>query len=154
MTTSLLTNSPAEVLRKRLLDLATPPGSLPESEEDWPIFVGLQVDSPVETIVISDTLGTSDGRLQGTGETQEHPGVQIRIRSEDYQIAWRKAVVLAGILDTQIRNTQVTIVEDNDETYLYTIQAATRGPIISLGLEQGTRRMLFTINALLSITED
>lgn len=135
---------PAEALAAYLVSQGI--GSEVGSGQPWPIYVGHMPDTPDEALCVYDTVGIQHGRIQETGETQEHHGVQIRVRAMSYPVGRNKAVGIAQTLDAILRNTVVV----GSDTYF--IQSATRtGGIPYLGLEKDGVRRLFTVNALLSL---
>ena len=121
----------------------------PSDKGDWPIYTGHLPDGTnVETNagVIYDTPGTQDMRSMN-GKVPEHPGIQIRIRSNNRETGYVKIENIARALD-DVFNASITI-----GTVAYLIQSISRtSPIISLGVEEGTkRRFHFTVNYVLTI---
>jgi hypothetical protein len=122
----------------------------PDEGDSWPLFLNYLPDGDdVETNcgAIYDTAGLNELRSMN-GDIPEHPGVQIRIRSNDCDIAYAKIEDITRDLD-KIVNASVSL-GDNQ----YQIQNASRtSPIIPLGIEIGTtkRRFSFTVNYLLTI---
>ncbi len=150
-----LTHSPAQIIRDLLVDLGL--GVLPSDGGSWPIFITSIPDSPDSIVTIIDTLGTSDGRIQPTGEAAEHPGIHIEVRASNYQTGWEKANAIRVALSETILRNSVTI-EDNigTGTTAYTVYAVTRiGGIIPLGKELPTsKRELFAINATVALRQN
>lgn len=132
--------SPAVILATRLRALEQ------TSEDAWGVYVSAEPPEPDRVITVYDTSGTLEDRLQRSGRVPSHPGVQVRVRAESYPIGWDKAVAVATILDA-IHNTSITV----DGT-AYVVQVAKRTTdVLPLGMEVGTKRNLFTINARLTI---
>ncbi len=142
--TSPIYNSPAELIRWSIVDDGL--GSNPGDGSAWPVFVGHMPDEPDNAICVYDTAGTPDGRVQRGGETIEHPGWQVRVRSVDHPTGWPKITNIRNHLDSV--NRQGVVID----TYSYTIQAVTlTGGIQSLGQEpDGTRRNNYTINGIIT----
>lgn len=147
----ILTNSPAEIVVQYLLGYNPEIGHEPSGDPtEWPIFYSQVTSEPDNTIVVFDTGGRPDGRLGNTRQVIEHPGIQVRIRAASHREAWDKIKQVAAALDA-VQRTDVLLEEKT-----YRIATITRqGTPLFLGPEpQSDRfRVLFTINALLSVTE-
>lgn len=139
-----LTHSPAQILRKLLIDLG-----LAETTGDWTCYFSVAPDSPDKAVITFDTEGRVQGRTHVDGETQLAHGVQIQVRGTPaHEIGYARAMVIAVGLDGFSRAT-VTI---NAVSYL--VQAVTRtSDVISLGIGDASRRRLFTINAVMSVRQ-
>jgi hypothetical protein len=122
--------------------------SKPSDNLGWPIFIAFLPDAPQvpqNACAVYDTTGVADGRIM-TGETIIHPGIQLSVRSTDYQTGYQKIYQLACALDLVFR---VTL---SREAITYLIQNVTRSsPIVSLGREQSTDRFLFTSNHVVTL---
>jgi len=121
----------------------------PSDEDDWPLYVSSMPDGDnVKTNcgAIYDTAGVLDGKLS-SGEVIQHPGIQIRIRSDNYEMGYAKIEKIALTLDDICWNT-ITIGEDS-----YLLQNISRTtPVVPLGSERGyKRRFSFTVNFLCTI---
>ena len=123
----------------------------PSDKDNWPLYISHLPDgSNVKTNAgaVYDTTGVNDMRSM-TGEWPQHPGIQLRIRSDNYETGYKKIEDIAHLLDEVANN---TIKIDDLE---YKIQNVSRtSSIVSLGVESGTRRRFgFTVNFLLSLRE-
>lgn len=121
----------------------------PSDKNDWPLYVSHLPDGKnvkTDCGAIYDTSGVNEPRAM-TGEVSRHPGIQLRIRSRDYETGYAKIEDIASALDEVINNT-ITI-----GTSEFEIQNVSRtSPIVSLGVEPGTRRRRsFTVNYLLTM---
>lgn len=151
-----LVHSPANIIRAYLLSVPGFQGTLPPfagvvnyGRFSWPIFVGILPDAPDNAITIYDTTGSMDGRHMRTGQQIEHYGLQVRVRAETYDLAWRKADEILRICDRTKRNA-VTV--DGDT---YTIQNIDRSTqLIDLGEEKERLRRNIVFNALVTIPLD
>ena len=127
------------------LDLLT----WPTDSLDWPCYISHQPDgNNVNNIcgAVFDTTGVRDARLLRTGLVIEHPGIQILLRTTDYETGYSKAQRLALALDA-IANQLITI----DATIFKIINCSRTAPVASLGKEPGTkRRDFFSLNYLLT----
>jgi hypothetical protein len=148
-----MSHSPAQILNRYLIAA----GALklptdPLAATDWPGQYGALPDAPDNAIAIYNTGGTHDGRIMRGGRVIEHPGVNIRVRAGGAgadATAYAKARSIANLLDA-IQNAPVAIDGVN-----YTINAVSRPtPIIAMGQEEGGRRISYSINALLTVTEN
>lgn len=117
----------------------------------WTSFVSFLPDAPDKALCVYDTTGMDNGRIMNTGERIQHPGIQIFLRCLDYTEGYEKASSLALLLDG-VRNNSVAV--STDETYsLHNVSRS--GTINTLGIElvNDRRRHQFTINAVLTLTE-
>lgn len=149
-----LTHSPADILRRLLISLGH--GTAPSDDGLWPIYTGTLPDSPDSAVLITDTAGTSEGRRQHDGETQEKHGIQILLRDGNRPDGFEKARAIGVALDTSIRLDTVTLANNTgtgDSTYLIYMVGTRSGPF-ALGQEKpGSKRYLFTINALMKLRQ-
>lgn len=164
MPTGLLTNPTSKVVRQLLID-----GSLGQSggetsgtsgsSSDWPIFAPNTPDSPDNMVVIKDTLGIQQGRLHNDGSEVYQPGIQILVRSNDYDIGWEKIQRIAIYLDESVLRSSAAV---GSADYFVDAWSRASGPI-PLGKESEGRRLetsagtskryLFTLNGTLSLDE-
>ena len=120
----------------------------PNVSGDWPLYISSMPDGndvPDNCGAIYDTTDLKDGR-QMNGPVIRHYGIQLRIRSTDYQTGWIKIEDISSDLD--ILSSEYTV-----SSIVYTIQNVSRtSPIVALGMEPGTtRRFHFTMNYLVTI---
>lgn len=141
-----LHHTPCQILAQHLIDAAF--GAVPATGVVWPITYSLLSDAGDNAIVVYDNAGRMDGRIHDTGESIEHPGVMVRVRAGTQNVAGLRIRQIADRLDI-IKGAQVAI-----EGKSYTIDAVTRGPVISLGQEEGRHRFHFTVNAVATIREN
>ena len=149
-----LTHSPADVLRYALINAGG--GSLPSSGSSWPIGCWQENETPDNVITLYDTSGNLDGRFQTDGEMQEHPGIQIRVRSANPLDGNTKIRQLMEIVDKGIRLTTVMIENPiGTAVSTYVIYAVTRiGTVLSIGKDTPqTKRSLFTVNMIISLRQ-
>lgn len=121
----------------------------PDDRDDWPMYISHMPDGKnVKTNcgAVYDTPGVNDPRPM-IGVVNPHQGIQIRIRSNDYEIGYAKIEDIAIALDIVV-NDSITIGLEE-----YEVQNVSRAsPIVSLGIEPGTkRRFHFTVNYLLTV---
>jgi hypothetical protein len=137
--------SPATILSHYIIDVLESFTS-PEDKTDWPLFVSHMPDEINDVGCVYNTSPIIDGKLM-CGDVIEHPGIQITIRTNDYEIGRNKAEILALALDV-LYNQLVTV-----EEKAFIVQNARRMTgITDLGLEIGTkRRYLFTIDYVLTM---
>lgn len=83
-----------------------------------------------------------------SGENPEHPGIQLRIRSDDYETGWKKIQDAKTYLDDILRE-EITI-----SNAIYFIQSVSCSPVNTIGIEPDTKRnWMFTLNATCCIRE-
>ena len=144
-----LNASPAVLLREYttlITLLQTPSGAA-----EWPCFISSMPDGDLiedDACCFYDTAGWKDGRVMN-GPTIEHFGVQLRVRSKEYQDGWDKADSICSAFDSVLN---YPLDYGDDSFILYNISRASA--IFSLGTEAGTkRRFLVTANFLATIKQ-
>lgn len=142
-------DSPALILKAFLIDNGFGVDPEIDTASDFPIYDGHLPDAAGikdKAIAIYDPAGTSDGRIQRTGETVIHPGLQVRVRDNKYRDGYKKSSEISTALDGIKRDTAIVGVNQ------YLILGVHRSPIIPLGPEEDKRRRhAFTINATTTI---
>jgi hypothetical protein len=103
----LLTHTVSQIIRQLLIDNEL--GS--NSGNSWPVYAVQEPDSPDNIITTYDTVGVSRGRFQIGGEIQEVHGIQIRIRSNDAQVGWKKSQDVKLNLSQSVLLTTVTVTD-------------------------------------------
>ncbi len=129
--------------------------TLPRHAGEWPSFTSFlpDVDAakkvPANAVCLYDTTGHKHGRLMRTGEVLQHWGVQVKVRSSDYQVGWMKANKIAAEMDTTKR---LAIDAGN---YLYLLHAISRGPVLAMGRDPNDqkRNHHFSINCIFPLEE-
>ena len=151
-----LTASKAEVIQQLLIDaaLGVVYSSVTSNQPtDWRVHVAREPDMPDNAITIYDTAGRIHGRFQATGEVQEHNGVQIRVRSADYDAGNRKIQAIADYLDETLYQATVTVLDSSGtNAQAFSLHSASRvGSVNYLGIdEENQSRYLFTVNYTLA----
>lgn len=147
-----LDTSPAIIVRAYLIDEALL--SNPSVAAEWPCYIGFMPDDGVgvqdDCVCLYDTRGILDGRLM-SGPYMRHYGLQLKVRSLDYQEGWVKIVEMSRSMDTIMRE----LVDVGGEQYLINNISRTTA-VVALGTERETsRRYFFTANfkALIKMTE-
>lgn len=136
-------HSPADILRNALS--AAGLVGFPESHS-WPAFVSSLPDAPDTIVCLFDTMGMKDGRIHRTGQTVYFPGLQLRVRSTQYQPGWKKITEITSYLDTILN--QTVIVEGTS----YTIRSVQRmSDPTSLGEDESKRRFNFVMNLRITL---
>lgn len=142
-----LTHSPADIIGALLVSLGL--GTDPEAAGSWPVNVSNEPTDPDSCITVYDTSGRTEGRFQTSGETQEHQGIQIRVRAADHATAWTKIHAILNTIDTGVYDEIVAV-----ESESYLVHNVTRtGGVLSLGKEDSSDRRLFTLNAIVSVRQ-
>jgi hypothetical protein len=104
-------------------------------------------DAPV-CFTCGDTAGTKDGRIQRTGETILHPGLQVRVRAADYATAWKMITWAMAAVDAAKRST-VGIGTTNYILHAFTTSGSPR----KLPPEPETNLEWFTISGTATIKQ-
>jgi len=143
----VLNTSPSSILASYIIN-ESEAMALPSSAGDWPLFVSYLPDSEQDAGAVYDTTGLKDGRLMA-GQTIQHYGIQLKIKSKIYEEGWAKIDNIATSLD-QVLNTIVSAGGGN-----YEIQNITRGaPVLFQGTEtKGKRLNIFTVNLLMTVKQ-
>lgn len=144
----MISDIPAEVIHRLLIDAELT--SLPKYKTEWASFVGQMPDgdkTPDTAIAVYDTAGIVDGRIQRTGETIVHPGINIRVRAIGYSAARKKASELFNHLDS-VKNQSVQL--DNGTSYKVNAFTHTTD-IVSLGEQETRNRHSFVLNGIVTI---
>jgi hypothetical protein len=139
-------HSPAQILAAHLI--AAGLGTDPDNGGEWPCYIALLPDKPDNLLVIYDTAGTIDGRIMATGETVEHPGIQVLVRGKTHPVAWAKVRAVKEALDA-INRTTVTVTGPTDTEYRV-LGAHQRGTPLALG-QDDNGRMTFSLNAITTL---
>lgn len=144
-------HSPADVLRHALIGAGV--GVLRSQNADdaaWPIYTNHLPDKPDNAVCTYNTQGRADGRLMRSGETQRHPGWQIKLRGTATDPLWAKARAIQTALDGM---RQIIVVIGAES---YTLASVTQSSdVLSMGQEtESKRREQLTINGTLTITKN
>ena len=147
--TPILGLSPAAILADYIINTLLKM-TLPTDGDDWPLYISHLPggdDIKTDAGALYDTTGLKDGRLM-LGPVITHFGIELTIRSRDYQDGYVKIEDISTLLDG-VAYALITIGTDSFEL----LNASRMGDIGKLGLEQKTtkRRYLFTSNFTLSL---
>lgn len=147
-----LQHGPNDILRYLLIGLGgglvvaptTPPAN---PAPDWIINVGFEPTSPDNCITVFNTSPILDGRTHPDGETQQHDGIQIRVRSLTEPVGYAKCNAITTALDAILRSSVVI------GSSQYLVQSVSHRGILYLGKEEGTSRRIHTINVVMSVRQ-
>ena len=153
-TTVGLVHSPADIVAQLLIDLGL--GTDPTTNGTWPIYVGREPTIPDNCITVYDTAGVDDGRSMIDGETWNHYGFQVRVRSVDHRTGWVKADTISSTMAMNVLRTSTTITDSDGTKTNYRIQCIARiGDTLKLGKEVPTsKRDIFTVNATMTLLNE
>lgn len=138
-----MNHMPSDVIRELLIDLGL--GTDPVSATDWSTTAGALPDQPDKAITVHDTESVQHGRSQIDGETQEHHGIQVMVRSDDLADGYTKTATILRSLDTQVNQTSIEVDGDTYMIYAITRRSA---PILA-GMDG--HRFLHTANLLVAM---
>jgi hypothetical protein len=114
-------------------------------------YVSTDPDMPHKVTIINDTTGVSDGRVQISGELQQHYGLQARVRSDEYSDGWVRANAIRTLLSEGIDQAEISF---NDGTKFLVWCAAQIKDVMYIGRElPATNRKLFTLNFTITAVE-
>lgn len=141
-------NSPARILRDLLVqeDQAT---NL-RDQKDWPACHASEGDGPDNMVTVYDASGELQGRLHVTGKVPEHYGIQIRVRSSESEVGYKKMSSLCRWMDQELYRNEITV-----DGVAYLVHSATkRTSVLPLGRDvNNSSRFLFTVNYTVTIAE-
>jgi hypothetical protein len=140
-------SSPAKVIQRVLVS-----NGVAAVGGQWPIYIGyLPDDATDQSMAVYNTAGTVDGRDMRLGNKIIHPGVEVRIRSQGYEIAFNKAVEVARLFDS-VKQLVIDV-----EGVIYRIQNISRTSDIQyMGVEEigDRKRHNQTVNAIITIRKE
>jgi len=143
-----LAHSPADVIRWLLVQLGVGTDPTLATLGAWPVYDDSEPDQPDDVLTVYDTAPRVHGRTHPDGETQQHYGVQVRVRAATKTQAWAKANGVATAFDNQYQD--VVRVGSVD----YEVHAVHHGGVIRLGKTVPTsKRSVYTVNALAAIKQ-
>jgi hypothetical protein len=125
----------------------------PADNEAWPCYLTVHPPASaqvkMDSMVLVDTTGVPQGRLM-SGPVIERASCQLRVRSSDYRIGWKKAHDISKKLEEILR------MGIDIGNYLYFIPAVSRAPILNMGQEEATtqRHYLFAVNMTFQVQEE
>lgn len=142
--------NPAMILKKWFIDQGI--GVAHTTNADWRTYApGMPDDDTLaysKVISVGNTTPVQDGRL-GEGDVVEHPGVQIMIRSNDYNAGWDKGKAIEEALAIDLTGDQVTF-----DGEVYTIDEFTKtSGLTYIRQTEKNKRSEFTINGTLTLLQ-
>lgn len=142
-----MNHSPAKVLAKAIITASL--GSEVEHGADWPVIDGFMPNEPDGIVVVYDTSGLAGTKGMVTGERSGKPGFEIIVRAEERDDAWRKIDSLSIWLSENVKRLSVSV-----EGSSYRIDSVTlAGTATFIGLDEGKRRPLFSLNGRVTISQ-
>lgn len=154
-----LKHSPGKVVKYLLIQagIGVDPDVLPLLPGAWPVYDHVEPSSPDQCVTVYDTEGReAGGRHQISGERQDTPGIQVRVRSPDKDSGTAQAELIRVTLDAQF-NVAVTVPDPAPSlgTTSYSVWSITRvGNVVDLSKYNPNAMLsLFTINAVLSLRQ-
>lgn len=141
-----MNHSPGQIIQRLLIDLGH--GTEVADADDWPVYYGNLPDAPDQAILVSDTEMIKDARMMYSGEVAQHDGFQVLVRGKSVDDGYTKAKQILIAFDQDVYQTDVEIGGST-----YSIQSINRtSDVMHLGVEQGTRRRLYSVNAAMAVT--
>ena len=155
----MLDHSAAEIIRKMIVDMGF--GNEPNVPLTvaWPTYTSTNTltNIPDNVIFVKDTQGRDGGRTNSDGERQEHHGIQITVQSSVHRVGYKKLKTLAQSLDTLVYLRGVSVTDlISGEISRYVVHSFNRTsdviPVGTVGKDTSSKRSIFTLNGLASIT--
>lgn len=148
--TGSLVHSPAQILRKLLIDLGL--GSMPDPTTTiiWPIFAESMPSSPDNLICTYTTQGVLQGSSMVDGEVQESYGFMIKVSTAVDRDGWSMASLIVNKIDKEVNRTTVII-----DAFSYLVHSMRRtSSILNLGKGvPANKQNAYTINGTMTITQ-
>jgi len=145
----VLTHSPADVIRKLLVDLSLGALASEASATNWPVYFSAEPVTPDNAITVYDTPGVNSGRSMVDGKKMGLYGFQVRVRATDARVGWIKAHAIQATLAEVVYDETVVIGASR-----YLVHAVSKiGDVLSLGKDLNSARSLFTLNAVTTIKQ-
>ena len=147
-----LSHTPSQIIRQVIIDL----GHGANGGITWPVTAGAEPDGPDNVITVYDTAGVKQGRQQIDGLVVLAYGLQLRVRSNDAQVAWKKIEDIGIGLDEDIQLTSTTVTDPEGygtATQTYTVYNISRASGPFPLSDTSSDRKLFTLNLLAKIRE-
>ena len=145
-------HSPADVVRWLIVQLGLGTNPTLDPLQPWPVYDTVEPSTPDSCITVNDTLGMDSGRSFPDGALDSHYGFQVRIRSGDKPSGYLKASNIRRTLAEGVYATRVTPPIPIGSQARYLVHCVSKvGQVLPLGFERGTRRQLFTLNAMVAL---
>jgi hypothetical protein len=147
-----MTISPAEIVRKYLIDQSTV--VMGGTSGGWPSYYANKPENPDNLVAVYNTAPFIDGRVHNSGEVDEHAGIQVLIRGTDDRIAWAKGFDIQEKLRTIKRTTVIMPPETlGGLSVRYMLWSFHRTQsLMFVGEEEKNRRRLYTVNGFLAVS--
>ena len=117
------------------------------TQEWFGTFGGMSTEAD-QAVSITDTTPMNDGSIMATGEYILHPGINVRIRSKDYDVGYNRAKAIQDKLAT-IKNVEVVMDEATNEKVKIKSFGLVGG-VSYVGREEQEERHYFTLNGVLT----
>lgn len=144
-----LLHSPADIARWLLVAKLAVGDPTTNPLPSWPCYNDLEPTGPDDCVTTYDHEPTNDGRSMVDGESFQHYGMQVRVRSSDAPTGRAKAEAIANVMAEGTYQVDVGI-----GTAVYRVQCFAKIPgVTRIGVDSpSTNRNLFVINALISLS--
>lgn len=146
-----LNHLPSNIVRRWLVlvGMGEEPNVLSPTSATWPVYAENDVDRPDNAIHVYSLEDILQGRAMYDGEYWGRHAFQVRIRGTTLPVAFTKADAVKEKLD-KFSYQEAIAMTDPTNSYLIHSISRTSGPIC-LGNEPNTQRVLYTINASVSL---
>lgn len=138
----LLTDSPARIIAKLLTDLDL--GSLPGSNNQWPVYYDNEPDKPDNCVTVYTTTAIQQGVDMHTGRPKERQSVQIRVRANDSNVSYEKIATIKDTLADPESVYQRQVTPESEATY--SVHKLSPGGILGGKQIPNSRRYFHTLN--------
>lgn len=137
-----LQHAPSDIVRQVLIDLG-----LASATGTWPCTTSKELDKPDNCLTCYDDEPQHDGRAMSGGQTFQHYGIQVRVRSATLPVGRDKAEAILHSFSEVVEQRTVTVGSTQ-----YRINCFAKLGIVRLGEMPGSQRQLHVINGIVSIT--
>lgn len=138
---------PSRFIRKWLMDQSII-GNENAASASWPSTIAQVPTSPDNFVTLTDTFGILDGRNLSNGQAYNHPGIQVRVRSQSFDSAYMKGLEIQTSLSQNIGGQLISL----DVSRIAKIEGMKLTmPLSYMGEETQNRRHVVVFNMVVTI---
>ena len=117
----------------------------------WKVYSPFMPDSADQAIAVANTSPVLDGTILKTGESIQHPGIQVKIRcrGDDHDFGYAKGLAVEKALTETLKRATVVV---GAKTFLLSKFTLSAG-LTFVGLEEQGKRPWWVINGTITVSE-
>lgn len=143
--------APSQIIARLLIEanVLNNPETVVNPDKDWPVAYSQMPDAPDNHVATYDTAPMRAGRILATGRSVRRHGVALRLRAAraSYAAGWARLAAVDEHLESLLNRPVVF----PDARFVVGSVTVDSGPMF-IGFEEESRRPLFTLNLLATIT--